>query len=734
MLNNMILDAARQKKNTIDPLSPVKNATTMDGLETAFLAAVKGPEAGLSHTLKNHTEVVKKAAADFDSVKPDEVFQAINALKIIRDSVSVSDFSRLLEETAYGSLHDFNKDIHTCHYELEKRSENIGREKVKQIKSVSKQFLTGILYDDQGGDIQPESGSRKEVDSQIAQIEKKLNQMEAERDQYQKALPDMREDYMNQLGLEEISRKVDDAMAGKINVDFSELYSQVELIEKKAQEAYPFWSGTEQAKEYETLAKKRIELLQVKGVPFKAFSQQVIDKLIESSPITPEAARAWAEQQEVTTGAWNRLKKQRYNKEAFLNDLAEYYRLTHGRLPAVTVETKRQQRANASPDAGTIRLGSHFDKRVLFHELSHLLEGDKNVRWASYEHMAERTQGEKAQWLGKLTGNHRYNRNERAKPDKFFSPYMGKDYPQKITEILSMGIQEFSSPERAGKLFKEDRETFEYTIGLLSGMTDKEHEVTVISEIARNAKKSEAERYSQFLKDMRKAMKKVAWVPLGYGSHGYKEYALNGNANYTYSKYGRGVIIENTAYSWTEEQAKMERFLTALAVQQKVEFKTVSRQEVVEDKKTPSWYQPGMEIPLPDAGWNNTLEEVNRFSAFVDAVIDSGYIKLDVNYWQPQPENGWPVSGFSDLRFFDVKRAESRDQKDYIVFDEAEGDVDGRKYREESKAKALLYLRMLDHSAIETGDLIPQYHMIRHNQAPEWYEEGQSLPKPQPQS
>ena len=192
--------------------------------------------------------------------------------------------------------------------------------------------------------------------------------------------------------------------------------------------------------------KQFVELEERKASLFNGKARQTMDRLSASSPVTEEQAAEWAKGQTVTVSAKNRMKKLGYAIDRLYEDMAIYYRLTHGRMPHFSIVTKGDRRASASLVGREVRVGSSFSKRALFHEMSHLLECDNAVQWASYEHKNRRTEGEELEWLGKLTGNSSYRRGELARPDKFFHPYVGKEYADKGTEILSMGLQEFSQP------------------------------------------------------------------------------------------------------------------------------------------------------------------------------------------------------------------------------------------------------------------------------------------------
>lgn len=81
-------------------------------------------------------------------------------------------------------------------------------------------------------------------------------------------------------------------------------------------------------------------------------------------------------------------------------------------------------------------------RSTMAHELMHAVEhGNRHELELSMAFLQARTAGERAQWLGSLTGNKGYGRDEVAKPDSFTNPYMGKIYRHASTEILSMGIE-----------------------------------------------------------------------------------------------------------------------------------------------------------------------------------------------------------------------------------------------------------------------------------------------------
>lgn len=122
-------------------------------------------------------------------------------------------------------------------------------------------------------------------------------------------------------------------------------------------------------------------------------------------------------------------------------------------------------RAYAS--GNTIQLNSLDSVYTSIHECMHWLEGvNPEILANSKAFLKYRTKNDEEKTLRQLTDNKNYKWNERAKADKFFSPYCGKEY-MVATEIMSMGVQQlFEHPET---FYKEDREYFNFVIGNLRG-------------------------------------------------------------------------------------------------------------------------------------------------------------------------------------------------------------------------------------------------------------------------
>lgn len=130
-------------------------------------------------------------------------------------------------------------------------------------------------------------------------------------------------------------------------------------------------------------------------------------------------------------------------------------------------------RANADPNTGVLNVGDNGTaaraKEVIFHELAHFIEFENPaIGAAAMEWVKSRATGPLTK-LDDLLPGHGYEDDEVAYPDKFISPYIGKSYePYNFTEVVSVGLEHFATPEKMEKLYTEDREHFEFILGVLA--------------------------------------------------------------------------------------------------------------------------------------------------------------------------------------------------------------------------------------------------------------------------
>lgn len=233
--------------------------------------------------------------------------------------------------------------------------------------------------------------------------------------------------------------------------------------------------------EVKPLMDKQTEAVKAKikeaSQPLIEVGNKIIQDLAKHSAITPEQASDWANAQEITKAAVARFKKIGYPVDQVRQDMAEFYRLTGGRVPRVRVDSKGDRRANATHidshgKMGTINLDSAFDKRVLWHELAHHIEADPVAKLAAGTFIRRRSEDGKAYSLRSLTGNKGFRSNESAFKDHFFNEYVGKIYNDGMTEVFSMGVEVLSNPQRLAEVITKDPETIEFVMGFLKQPVD----------------------------------------------------------------------------------------------------------------------------------------------------------------------------------------------------------------------------------------------------------------------
>ncbi len=199
---------------------------------------------------------------------------------------------------------------------------------------------------------------------------------------------------------------------------------------------------------------------------------ELYDRVLSKSRVTAEQATAWATGIPISTSARARLRKMGYLPDQARIDMAEFYRLVDGKIGAVTIVSEGGKRANTSGVGsfgtdGIIRMGSQFDKRVLWHELAHHLESDPVARAAASRYIRMRAISPDTKSLRSITKNTGYRPNETAFEDHFFDAYVGKDYGHGTTEVFSMGIESFSDKEMLGRRIAMDPDTFEFVAGYM---------------------------------------------------------------------------------------------------------------------------------------------------------------------------------------------------------------------------------------------------------------------------
>ena len=236
----------------------------------------------------------------------------------------------------------------------------------------------------------------------------------------------------------------------------------------------------------------------------------VVKDITSNSDISEDAATTWAEEQEVTPAAQKRLKKMGYPVDQLRKDMAEFYRLSNGRLGKAAIVTKGHRRACAAVNAAVVYLDGRFTKSTLFHELGHLLEVHPRIKAAANQFLELRSGKAGTKTLRKLTGNKGYRGGERAYEDHFIHPYVGKRYDDGITEVTSMGFQCFANPKELSVLMEKDGEMMSLIMGIMkTPISDTEKQIVGQKEQAAKEERSLKSDSEQFYKELDEKAAKV---------------------------------------------------------------------------------------------------------------------------------------------------------------------------------------------------------------------------------
>lgn len=148
------------------------------------------------------------------------------------------------------------------------------------------------------------------------------------------------------------------------------------------------------------------------------------------------------------------------------DSLKEFVQLTRLKsTSSLNTITAQSFRASASRN-GTIDIGTP-SKRAIFHEMGHHVEFESEIiQKSAKDWIKSRATSDRPELISKLTGNSNYSDDEIAYPDKFINPYVGKVYPD-ATEVVSMGIEHFTSGRMMLELYQNDKEHFAFTVGVI---------------------------------------------------------------------------------------------------------------------------------------------------------------------------------------------------------------------------------------------------------------------------
>lgn len=225
---------------------------------------------------------------------------------------------------------------------------------------------------------------------------------------------------------------------------------------------------------------------------------KVVGTMLERSPVSEADAIAWADAQPVDDAAIKNLKKLGYDAAKLRADMAEFYRLSGGRMSHIRIGSSKSKRAYARGISAVegekyVSICDTFNKVMLFHELAHHLENDPIAAAASNGFLLKRRESDKLWTLRELAGNTGYRKDEYAYKDSWLNPYIGKVYEDGVTECFSMAVQYLANPVDAGTLALKDPDMLAYVSGYLSSeITPAMKARLALHSEYQQAKKSEA--------------------------------------------------------------------------------------------------------------------------------------------------------------------------------------------------------------------------------------------------
>lgn len=114
----------------------------------------------------------------------------------------------------------------------------------------------------------------------------------------------------------------------------------------------------------------------------------------------------------------------------------------------------RRYLTGASPGMGVSIYSSGNRATTAFHEIGHMVDYfNPNLVRIERDFVNSRTEGEELTKLADIFPGYNYRDDEVVKRDHFISPYIGKDYGERATEVLSVGLESIFEPGE-GQLYE----------------------------------------------------------------------------------------------------------------------------------------------------------------------------------------------------------------------------------------------------------------------------------------
>jgi hypothetical protein len=259
---------------------------------------------------------------------------------------------------------------------------------------------------------------------------------------------------------EQLTRKLVEVESGaykKANEDY-------QSANKAKKEAFQAYMNTPLKAEEDELAYRQFQNAKAEELRLFAEYQKAVETAREAVSI-PQQERGL-----MTTGADPyRLSIEKNVKDGY--EIVQRY-TNKDYLVKINIDLNSDDRAFHR--GGTIYIKKTTDASVVAHEVTHATEQQNiSLLRMARDFLLKRANGEKAQKLSKLTGNKRYKAHEIAYKDKWVDrggdAYSGKDYGDRATEILTMGIERLH--EDPVKFYRSDPEYFEFVVKTLQNIS-----------------------------------------------------------------------------------------------------------------------------------------------------------------------------------------------------------------------------------------------------------------------
>ena len=205
----------------------------------------------------------------------------------------------------------------------------------------------------------------------------------------------------------------------------------------------------------------------------KAMAARVVgmEKLRDSLMASGDekAAKRWASTVTIDKTATEFVKG--VTKTSLKRDLAEVHQLTGGQTSGIKLVANVSDIPMASNVSKRLNLGFQMTpkqrREAFFHENGHFVEfSNPAIAAAAREFRSSRATSKPVPYRD-LQPDTNLSASVMAVRGKFFDPYVGTIYKSGFTEVISMGVERFSTPENMAQFFSEDREHFEFTLGVL---------------------------------------------------------------------------------------------------------------------------------------------------------------------------------------------------------------------------------------------------------------------------